>query len=105
MKNIENAILYRAWGSRVGKEVVIHSSNERKQYFFSTRHLMLDKKGEILDPDGTFVPCTYTLPMSVVPRKGLEDGWVDTVAKLIQIFHYDETEIENPYAEYRIREE
>jgi len=34
--------------------------------------------------------------MNVKPRERLEDGIVDTMNKLIQVFHSDDQEIKNP---------
>lgn len=99
MKNIENAIQRHS----TGNTVVIMSNNDRKEYYFSSRHVMTDDKGNLLDYQD-FVPCTYLIPNTVVPRPSLPDGIVDTVAKMLMIFHYDEVEIENPYPQYRIKE-
>lgn len=73
------------------RNVIISISNEdTKEVFFSTDHCQKHDKGS------SFVPCTYSLPMNVVPREGIEDGIVDTREKLIRVFYSDFTIIPNP---------
>lgn len=59
----------------------------KSHYFFHDKHDVPAGLSE------KWVPTTVYLPMQVVPRPGLEDGMVDTVAKYIQIFHYDDIEV------------
>lgn len=42
-----------------------------------------------------FVASTTRVPMKVVERKGLEDGWVDTVEKYLMVFEHDRILIES----------
>lgn len=38
--------------------------------------------------------CSVGFPLTIEPRKGLEDGIVDTIDKYLFIFHRDETQVE-----------
>lgn len=75
--------------------IVVISSYERGEYFFSTDHCQDHGLGD------DFVRVTNYLPMHVVPREGLEDGIIDTVEKLVFIFHHGETEIKNPNPKFQ----
>jgi hypothetical protein len=79
--------------------VIIHSrtvGEYDEEYFFSTDHCQGVKgRGEGTYPEG-FVPTTYHLPMSVVPRPSLPSGRVETVEDVILIFHSRGKEIPNP---------
>jgi len=79
----------------------IFSSSELHQFFFSTDHIQRYRSpigGQI---DESFVPCSGSLPIYVVPRPSLPNGLVDTLDKYIQIFHDDEIEIPNPDPNYQ----
>ena len=87
------------------KTLIVHHSLKRKQYFFSTDHCQGVKlKGNkvvrksIIPKD--FVPVTYCLPNSVVPRPELPDGIVRTKEDYVKIFCEGETEVLNPESEY-----
>lgn len=69
-----------------------HGPNEGK-YFFSRDHCQMVG-------DENWVPVSFTLPQTVVPRPGLEDGVVDTLSKYVFIFHRGEVEIPNPDPAY-----
>lgn len=60
----------------------------RQEYFFSKDHCQKTVKG--------FVPTTFHLPMSVVPREGLWSGRVETREDIIKVFYRDDIEIPNP---------
>ena len=89
---------------RSRSSIIIHSKlhdMKREEYFFSTDHCQGVKgRSEGTYPEG-FVPCTFTLPMSVVPRPSLLSGRVETVADLINIFFSDAKEIPNPDPRYQ----
>lgn len=69
-------------------------SLQLKQFFFSTDHCQKVLEGQSIDP--SFVACSGSLPIHVVPRPSCPDGVVDTLEKYIMIFHDDEKEIANP---------
>lgn len=78
--------------------VIIHAGTreENREYFFSTDHCQrVDDKGKKTYPEG-FVPTTYYLPMSVVPRPSLPSGRVESIKDLLGIFFSDAKEIPNP---------
>lgn len=80
----------------MARNVIISISNEdTKEVFFSTDHCQKHNKGN------NFVPCTYSLPMYVVPREGVEDGIVDGIEKLIRVFYKDFTIIPNPDPQFQ----
>lgn len=80
--------------------VIIHSNMSRCEYFFSTDHCQ-EVHSKDTYPEGEWVPTTFHLPMSVVPRPSLPSGYVETVEELIAIFHSDEKEIPNPDPRYQ----
>lgn len=81
--------------------IIMHSCNERKEYFFSTDHRQgVEGRGEGTYPEG-FVPITFYLPMSVVPRPSLPSGRVETLADLLMIFFKEAHEIPNPDPKYQ----
>ncbi len=85
--------------------IVIHSRYDDTgvEYFFSTDHCQGVKgRGEGTYPKG-FVPCTYYLPMSVVPRPSLPSGRVETLADILTVFFYDAKEIPNPDPNFQPR--
>jgi hypothetical protein len=67
------------------------SSFETNKFFFTDNHCQDHGLGE------TYVPCTYTLPITVVPRPCLPNGIVKTKEDLISIFYTDMQQIPNPY--------
>jgi hypothetical protein len=85
--------------------VIIHArhTDTVREYFFSTNHcqgmetntfdIKIDLKG--------FVPTTYYLPMTVVPRPSLPSGRVETLSDILLIFYSDYTEIPNPDPKYQ----
>lgn len=66
-----------------------HNDNDVKEYFFSTDHC------QATSPEG-FIPTSFSLPMSVVPRPELPSGLITTVEELVRIFFRDGKEIQNP---------
>lgn len=80
----------------MSKIIIIHANFETKKYFFSTDHCQGVKgRGKETYPNG-FVPTSFHLPMSVVPRPELPSGRIETIKDLILIFCSDEKEIPNP---------
>ncbi len=79
--------------------VVIHANLERKEYFFSTDHCQ-GVRASTNYPAG-FVPTSFHLPMSVVPRPSLPSGRVETAKDVITVFFSDDTEIPNPDASFQ----
>ena len=67
--------------------VITYTNHERNEFFFSRSHD--DNWG-----DG-WVVCTARLPMKVVPRKGIEDGFVRTLQQYVAVFHATDRQIEN----------
>lgn len=80
--------------------VTIHSSLNRKEYFFSTDHCQQVHAPETY-PKG-FVATSFYLPMTVVPRASLPSGIVQTVKDVITIFHSGDKEIPNPEKKYKV---
>lgn len=75
--------------------------DHEEEYFFSTDHCQGVKgRAEGTYPEG-FVPTTYYLPMSVVPRPELPSGRVETLKDLLMIFHSNGKEIPNPDPSYQ----
>lgn len=70
-------------------------SGEMTEYFFSTHHTQ--------PTGGDFVAVSYVLPMRVVRRSIVPDGWVRTLSQLIQVFYNDGTEIPNPDPRYQLK--
>ena len=68
--------------------VITYTNHERNEFFFSRSHD--DDWG-----DG-WVVCTARLPMKVVPRKGIEDGFVRTLQQYVAVFHATDKQVENP---------
>jgi len=68
--------------------VVVNSDTE--EYFLTDRH----SSGNLGD---NWIPITTTLPMRVTPRKGLEDGIIDTLEKYFTVFHKRGIRIKNPF--------
>lgn len=85
------------------QSIIIHSkrTDEEEVYFFSTDHCQGVKgRGEGTYPEG-FVPGSFHLPMSVVPRPELPSGRVETLADFLMIFFKDAKEIPNPDPRYQ----
>ncbi len=75
--------------------IITISNEETKEMFFTTNHCQNHDKGQ------SFVSCTYRLPMRVVPREGVEDGFIDTREKLIKVFYSDFNIIKNPNPKFQ----
>jgi hypothetical protein len=90
-------------GQRIRKSFTIHSrhTDTVKEYFFSTDHCQgVRGRGEGTYPEG-FVPGSFHLPMTVVPRPSLPSGNVETLEDFLMIFFDDYTEIPNPDPRYQ----
>lgn len=70
------------------------SSIENGHFFFTTDHCQLHNLGS------DYVPVTYRLPMSVVPRESLPSGVIETLDDLVLIFYSDMAQIPNPNPEF-----
>lgn len=75
--------------------IITISNLETHEYFFTTKHCQPHNLG----PD--WVSCSARIPMHVVPRKGVEDGVISTVAQYNEVFNSDMKEILNPQPEYQ----
>lgn len=83
--------------------ITIHAkrTDDKEEYFFSTDHCQGVKgRSEVPIPEG-FVPTTFYLPMSVVPRPCLPSGRVETLKDLLLIFFQGAKEIPNPDPKYQ----
>lgn len=69
----------------------MYVNRAKRKYFFTTGHIYMH--ADFVCRRG-YVAETSTIPHNVVPRKGLEDGWVDTVQKLLHVYYKDMTEID-----------
>lgn len=79
-----------------GRSVGLHAMcNRTTGQFFYVAGGMLYVHWEFIRSRG-FVGSTTAMPHRVVPRPGVEDGIVDTVAKNDLVYHRGMTEI-NPY--------
>lgn len=86
--------------------VIIHArhTDTVREYFFSTNHCQgveANTFGITVDSLEGFVPTTYYLPMTVVPRPSLPSGRVETLADILLIFYSGYTEIPNPDPKYQ----
>lgn len=86
-------------------EFTIHLGHgkEEGKYFFSSDHQQgwYDGEEEMKAwMQESWVAVSFSLPMSVVGRPGLEDGIVNTIEQYIFVFHRGETEIPNPDPSY-----
>lgn len=75
-------------------------SSERKEFFFSTNHIQRFRS-TLQSALDSFVPVTFSLPISVAPRPSLPSGVVSNLEEYIKIFHDDEKEIANPDPEFQ----
>lgn len=75
-------------------QVVIHSSSERKEYFFSTKHCQPNI------PEG-FVRCTIYFPHCVVARPEFPTGVIASVEDIVRLYYSDSKEIPNPNLLYQ----
>lgn len=68
--------------------VITYTNHERKEFFFSRSH----------DDDwgSDWVVCTARLPMRIVPRKGIQDGFIRTLQQYVAVFHATDRQVENP---------
>ena len=74
--------------ARHTKTIVSVSSRKDGVFFFTDDHCF-----GYPHLSNDFVPRTSSFPMQVVPREGLEDGWVTTIEQFIAVFHDDEKQI------------
>ena len=74
--------------------IVVHSSQEKGVYFFSTDHCQRLEPGQNISND--FVPTTFSIPMNVVPRPALPTGRILDKEDLKLIFYQGKKEIPNP---------
>ncbi len=73
--------------------------HNRYEYFFTTDHIQSEREdGNV---PGEFIPTTYTIPQRVVPRKGCDDGIVDSKEKWKVVYGLGEEEIPNPNPKYQ----
>lgn len=66
-----------------GLSFKVHS--DKNVFFFTDDYCAFVGELDFID----FVPSSTVCPCDVVPREGLEDGWVNTAEKYIQIFNHD----------------
>jgi hypothetical protein len=59
--------------------------SDGEYFFFTDDHCF----GVGILNETNWSPCTSTFPQRVVPRTGLEDGWINTVEKYIAVFCKD----------------
>jgi len=83
------------------ESVIIHSNMSRGEYFFSTDHCQGVYAKETYPKEEGWVPTTFHLPQTVVPRESLPSGLVETAADVITIFFSDSREIPNPDPKYQ----
>jgi hypothetical protein len=83
------------------RAVIIHSSMDRGEYFFSTDHCQGVRARDNYPHDQGFVPTTFHLPLKVVARPSLPSGMVESVEDVITIFHSRDREIPNPDSKYQ----
>lgn len=67
----------------------------RKEYFFTTDHCQMVGRTD------EYTACTYSIPLRISPREGVEDGHVKNIEQLKEAFYYDMTEIPNPDPNYQ----
>lgn len=75
--------------SRAEQEKCIVVISDNDYFFFSDDHCF---GVNVLD-ETQWCPCTSNFPMYVAPREGLEDGYIDTVAKYIKVLCKDMKQI------------
>lgn len=74
--------------------VTIYDNVNTNEYFFSLSHGQPVVSSE-------WVPCTFKIPQTVVPREGLEDGIIENIDDLKLVYCKDRKEIPNPDSIYR----
>jgi hypothetical protein len=77
------------------KPIITISSIDKKQFFFTTDHCQKHNLGE------DWVSCSSYLPIYVVPRAVVPDGWVKTKEQYKSVFYYNYEEIPNPNPAYQ----
>jgi hypothetical protein len=82
------------------KGIIIHSSYDRKEYFFSTDHCQ-GVHAKDTYPKEDFVPTSFYLPCRVAPRPEFPDGWINTLESLLKLHFSDSKEIPNPDPMYQ----
>lgn len=90
-----------------GLELITFTNIDTNEYFFSTDHCqqwrcqeLYDHKSVIADNDN-WVPCTSRIPLWVVPRSELPNGWITNLEDYVNIFHNDGKIIRNPDKEFQ----
>lgn len=76
--------------SRTGY-VNIYSHSDYKTFFYTGDYCWTEGRAQYGVLDLGWVPCSMGLPMTAVPRPGLESGVVTTLEELECIFHEGET--------------
>lgn len=71
----------------------VYASLKDKAFFFVNDYCYGLYRVEGQLPDH-WVPCSFNLPTRVVPREGVEDGWVSNIDTWISIFEMGSTLIE-----------
>ena len=72
------------------------------EFFFTTDHCQGVAAGQrTLSSD--WVPCTFSYPSLVAPRAGLEDGVIDSVEKLVFVYHSKDRLIPNPDPAFEVK--
>lgn len=75
--------------------VITFTNLENNTFFFSTNHCQNHDLGN------NYVPCTHTIPSSVVPRESVPSGIVKNIEDLKAVFYDDLKEIPNPDENYQ----
>ena len=78
--------------------VNVYKNKVSNNYFFSRKS---DQKMTAKDRR-TWVLNSFTLPMQVIPRKGLESGIISTIGDLRFIHYRRYTEISNPNGKLQV---
>lgn len=84
------------------RRIILHTNNDRKEYFFSLDHCQAIKAPATYPQGGGWVPTTFYLPMNVLSRPSLPSGIVATREDLIAVFYFDGVEIPNPDPRFAI---
>lgn len=61
-------------------KIITISNINTNEYFFTTDHCQKHNLGS------DWVPCTFTIPMTCSPRKGLESGVINTLEEWRIVF-------------------
>lgn len=72
----------------------VYSSLEDKAFFFVNDYCygLYRVEGQL---PNRWVPCSFNLPMRVVPREGVPNGWLLSIDAWMKVFESDSTLIEN----------